>query len=166
MVLLDFMLTIPKSQRRKGRIHSAILQGYYPELTQVSFLSGERHFSMQRRDFRSDLVEQARGSFVLGKFLKDLGLAPHARELYNRLRGVDRQKRDALPADLVVRCLRTTGFDRPIYNRPAVEEALHKVESGSLHWLSVLTPLFYIELWHHIFNPTDRKILKEQVFRL
>lgn len=163
--LLDFMLTVPQNQRRNGQIHSAILQDYYPELTQIPFLSGEREFSMQRRQLGSELVEQARGSFALRKLLKDLGLAPHARALYNQLRGVDQRKRDTIPADLVVRCLRTTGFDRPIYNRPAVEKALHKVESGSLHWLSALTPLFYIELWHHIFNPADRKILREQVFR-
>ena len=89
---------------------------------------------------------------------------PPRRAVQARLGKVERSKTDAVPASVVIKTLRATGF-RPTDLQPFQHRArADRAEGGSLYWLSALTPVFYIELWHSIFDPAALAALRRDVF--
>lgn len=160
---VDFMWSAPLQQRQRALVYGQLLLRFYPQLAGSPVLSGEHHLRIE--DIAAHgLAGESGPRESLREWVKSLGLAPYARAVQARLGKVERAKTDAAPAAVVIQTLRSTGFDRPIYNRSSIEHALVRAEGGSLYWLSVLMPVFYIELWHSIFDPAALAVLRRDVF--
>ena len=69
-----------------------------------------------------------------------------------------------MPPAVVIKTLRTTGFNRPVYCRPQIERALRRAERGSVYWLHALIPVFYMELWHCLNDAAALAALRQAGF--
>lgn len=160
---VDFMWTVPLQQRQHDQLYRQLLLSYYPDLTRLDVFSGEHHARIDETA-ACRLKKSTSPIYALRTWAKGLGLAPYLRSVQAWLGQVERTKRDAVPPVVVIRTLRTTGFQQPIFNRPKIERALAKAEGGSLYWQNALTPVFYMELWRCLFDPAALEALRQDVF--
>lgn len=160
---VDFMWAVPLQQRQHDHLYGQLLTQFYPQVAGPPVLSGETRARID--DIAAHGIDRSSGLHeTLREWVKGLGLAPYARAAQARLGKVERAKADTVPASVVIRTLRATGFDQPVYNRPAIEHTLAQVEDGSLHGLAALMPVFYMELWRHLADPAALAALRQDVF--
>lgn len=158
-----FMWATPVQQRQQDRLYAQLLLRYHAPLAGPEVLTGERRARVEQIA-QTGLVHVRRSTQTLRTWVKGLGLAPYARDVQARLGRIERAKADAVPPAVVIKTLRATGFQQPIYRRPQVERALVRAERGSVYWLHALMPVFYMELWHTLGNPAALAALRQAVF--
>ncbi len=160
---VEFMWSTPVQQRQHDRLYAQLLLCYHAPLAGPEVLTAE-HRARIEQIAQTGLVRARRSSQVLRSWAKGLGLAPYARQVQARLGRIEQTKADMMPPAVVIQTLRTTGFDRPIYRRPQIEQALARAERGSVYWLHALMPVFYMELWHSLGDPAALAALRQAVF--
>lgn len=160
---VEFMWSTPVQQRQQDRLYALLLLSYHAPLAGPEVLTAERRIRVEQI-VQSGLAPARRSSQVLRSWVKGLGLAPYARQVQARLGHTERAKVDVVPSSVVIKTLRTTGFDRPIYRRPQIERALARAEHGSVYWLHALMPVFYMELWRSLGDPAALAALRQAVF--
>ncbi len=161
--LIEFTFGLSLQQRQHCQLYGQLLLRFYPQLAQAPTISGEHVLTIEEVAAGA-MGTTGHSTAPLRNWAKRLGLAPYLRAVQARLGRVERSKTDAVPASAVIQTLRTTGFDRSIYQRAQIEHALTKAERGSIYWLNALMPIFYIELWHTIFDPAALATLRQDVF--
>ncbi len=160
---VEFMWSTPVQQRQQDRLYAQLLLHYHAPLAGPEVLTGEHRVCVEQVA-AAGLVRSRRPMQTLRGWTKGLGLAPYARQAQARLGRIEQSKADAVPPAVVIKTLRTTGFNRPVYCRPQIERALRRAERGSVYWLHALMPVFYMELWHCLNDAAALAALRQAVF--
>ena len=161
---LDYMLSIPDNFRKYRRLYIRLFMHSYKDLMSVPVLSAGHYFEFFNKNGAAN-HEMIIGKDTIKKIVKMSGLGYHAKSLLAMMKGINQDMRAMPSNDLLVKLFNYKNFNRSIYDKKRINKLLNMASKNSLYAQNYLQIMFYLELWHNIFNESSLDFLHSDVFQ-